>query len=195
MKIQSPHSARVCHLPRSLFHNLLVPPLDGALPLIQPQSITMFISQHLQQAHRAPWLPLVNERWFVIYSLRHKSPLLISSVIIETIYPNHTLQNNIAFTWQTSGSGILQRIPLTLFVCMWVLPVSLYVWGCLWTSQWAVCRLQNWMPLLGMRIGNLPCNSEHAHKVAAVIKAAYTKITSYNMQWSIVIAKCKSRSQ
>lgn len=46
--------------------------------------------------------------WFTVNN--HDDPL-ISSVIIETIYPNHTFQKNIAFTWRTSGSGILQRIP------------------------------------------------------------------------------------
>lgn len=33
--------------PGSFFNNLLVPPLNRALPLIQPQSIAVFISQHL----------------------------------------------------------------------------------------------------------------------------------------------------
>lgn len=126
--------------------------------------------------------------WFTVND--HNDSILISSVIIETIYPNHTLQKNITFTWQTSGSGILQRIPLAVFVCMWVVPVSLCVWDCLCTSQWAACRLRNWTPLPGMRTGNLPCNSEHTHKVAAVIKGSIYKDQSY----SIVIAKRKSRS-
>lgn len=47
-----------------------------------------------------------------------------------------------------------------------VAPVSRCVWDCLCTSRSATCHLQSWMLLLGMRIGNLPCNrvrlnSEH----------------------------------
>lgn len=38
--------------PGRLFHNLLVPPLDRALSLIQPQGITMFISQYLEKKKR-----------------------------------------------------------------------------------------------------------------------------------------------
>lgn len=40
--------------PGSFFNNLLVPPLNRALPLIQPQSIAVFISQHLYIKKKTP---------------------------------------------------------------------------------------------------------------------------------------------
>lgn len=47
--LETSNYQRSWNWPGCFFHNLLVPPLDGALSLIQPQGITMFISQYLQK--------------------------------------------------------------------------------------------------------------------------------------------------
>ncbi len=64
--------------PGGLLHHFLVSSLDGALSLIQPQSIAMFVCQHLQTTTEP--LAKISEMWplrKIPYHCREHNPLCI----------------------------------------------------------------------------------------------------------------------